>query len=52
MAGVVEGFRWALLGHTGAPGAALLVSAAMVLALLVGGFFYFRKSEPTFADVV
>jgi lipopolysaccharide transport system permease protein len=52
MAGVVEGFRWALLGHTGAPGATLLVSALMVLVLLAGGFVYFRKSEPTFADVV
>jgi lipopolysaccharide transport system permease protein len=52
MAGVVEGFRWALLGHTGAPGPALLVSAAAVLALLAGGFVYFRTSERTFADVV
>ena len=52
MAGVVEGFRWALLGRPSAPGPMILVSAATVLAVLVGGLFYFRRMEKSFADVV
>lgn len=52
MAGVVEGFRWGLLGGTEHPGKLLLVSIAIILAALVGGFMYFRRMEPTFADVV
>jgi len=52
MAGVVEGFRWALLGTVNAPGPMLAVSVAVVLALLVGGLYYFRRMERTFADVV
>ncbi len=52
MAGVVEGFRWALLGTAHAPGLMLVVSVAAVLALLVGGLYYFRQMEKTFADVV
>jgi lipopolysaccharide transport system permease protein len=52
MSGVVEGFRWALLG-TDTPDWALMgVSAAVVAALLAGGLFYFRRMERTFADVV
>jgi len=51
MAGVVEGFRWALLGGK-APGAMLAVSTLAVIALLIGGLFYFRRLERTFADVV
>ena len=52
MAGVVEGFRWALLG-TARPSAALLAaSAAATAALLAGGLYYFRRMEQTFADVV
>ena len=52
MAGVVEGFRWALLGHR-APGAELLAaSVLMTLVLLIGGLFYFRRMERRFADVV
>jgi lipopolysaccharide transport system permease protein len=52
MAGVIEGFRWALLG-TDAPEWALMgVSAGMVVVLLVGGMLYFRRMEKTFADVV
>ena len=51
MAGVVEGFRWALLG-TAPPGPMLIVSTLMVVALLVGGLFYFRRMERTFADIV
>jgi lipopolysaccharide transport system permease protein len=52
MVGVVEGFRWALLGADTAPGPIILVSALMALALLVGGVFYFRRMEKTFADVI
>lgn len=52
MVGVVEGFRWALLGTKTAPGPMLIVSSLAALALLVGGAFYFRRLEKTFADVV
>jgi len=52
MAGVVEGFRWALLGTDTAPGPIIIVSSVAALALLVSGAFYFRRMERTFADVV
>jgi len=52
MAGVIEGFRWALLGTKTSPGPMLAVSAAAALLLLVGGALYFRRMEKTFADVV
>src|SRR5262245_11339668 len=52
MVGVVEGFRWALLGSNEAPGPIIAVSALAALALLVSGAFYFRRMEKTFADVV
>jgi lipopolysaccharide transport system permease protein len=51
MVGVVEGFRWVLLG-TAAPGPVILVSTLVALAVLIGGAFYFRRMEKTFADVV
>jgi lipopolysaccharide transport system permease protein len=51
MAGVVEGFRWALLGKSGSPGPLLCVSGLMVVLLLIGGLAYFRRMEATFADV-
>jgi lipopolysaccharide transport system permease protein len=52
MVGVVEGFRWALLNRSTAPGPELLVSLAAVVALLVSGLYYFRRVERTFADVI
>lgn len=52
MAGIVEGFRWGLLGATEPPVQLLLVSIAIILVALVGGFYYFRRMEATFADVV
>jgi lipopolysaccharide transport system permease protein len=52
MAGVVEGFRWALLGTKTAPGPIVFVSAAVSVVLLIGGAFYFRRMEKTFADVM
>jgi lipopolysaccharide transport system permease protein len=52
MVGVVEGFRWALLGTDTAPGSMIAVSALVALVILIGGAFYFRRMEKTFADVV
>jgi lipopolysaccharide transport system permease protein len=52
MAGVIEGFRWALTGQGTAPGALILLSAAAVLALLGSGLMYFQRMEGTMADVV
>ena len=52
MAGVVEGFRWALLGKAEGPGTLLVVSVMVVIILFIGGLYYFRRMEKTFADVV
>jgi len=52
MVGVVEGFRWALLGTETAPGPIIAVSSLVAIGLLVGGTYYFRRMERTFADVV
>ena len=52
MVGVVEGFRWSLLGTATAPGPIILVSALAALGLLVSGAYYFRRMEKQFADVV
>jgi lipopolysaccharide transport system permease protein len=52
MAGVIEGFRWALLGTGDAPGPMLAVSTVIAVLLLVAGTLYFRRVERTFADVV
>jgi lipopolysaccharide transport system permease protein len=52
MAGVIEGFRWALLGRKSPDIMAMAVSAAVVLALLAGGILYFKRMERTFADVI
>jgi len=52
MTGVVEGFRWALLGTSSAPGPMLAISTAISILLLISGLFYFRRMERTFADMV
>jgi len=54
MAGVLEGFRWALLGQKGAPPpvGAMLVSIGVTAVVLVLGLAYFRRTERTFADVI
>lgn len=52
MAGVVEGFRWALLGKSAPPGAMLIVSVAATAILLAGGLFYFARMEKTFPDII
>ncbi len=52
MTGVVEGFRWALLGRASLDLSMILFSALIVLVLLVTGLFYFKRMETTFADVI
>jgi lipopolysaccharide transport system permease protein len=52
MTGVVEGFRWALLGTGQPPGVMTLVSAGVAVVLLVSGMFYFKRMERLFADRV
>jgi len=51
MTGVIEGFRWCVYGRP-TPGPMLAVSAVSILVVLVGGLFYFRRMEKTFADLV
>jgi lipopolysaccharide transport system permease protein len=50
MAGVVEGFRWALLGAHNKPGPMIVASAAVALAMLIGGAYHFRRMEKSFSD--
>ena len=52
MVGVVEGFRWALLGTATRPGPMLIVSSLAAVVILLTGAMYFRYTEKTFADVV
>jgi lipopolysaccharide transport system permease protein len=52
MVGVVEGFRWVLLGTETGPGPVMWVSVGIALLVLVSGLFYFRHMERTFADMV
>lgn len=52
MAGVVEGFRWALLGKEHPDFGVMAVSAAVVIVILLAGLIYFNKMERTFADIV
>ena len=52
MVGVVNGFRWALLGTETGPGPMLIVSSIVSLLVLIGGLFYFRRMERSFADIV
>jgi len=52
MTGVVEGFRWALLGTEPAPGPMVAVSACISVIVLITGLYYFRRMERTFADLV
>jgi len=52
MAGVIEGFRWALLKQEAPDFGVMLISAVMIMALLFGGIVYFGRTEQTFADIV
>jgi lipopolysaccharide transport system permease protein len=52
MAGVVNGFRWALLGTGKGPDIALWVSVTISILIFISGLFYFRSMEKTFADTI
>jgi lipopolysaccharide transport system permease protein len=53
MVGVINGFRWAILGiENTAPGPSMLISITVALVILIGGVFYFRRMERQFADMV
>lgn len=52
MVGVVEGFRWALVGTETAPGPIIAVSSVAVLLTLAGGLWFFRRTERNLADII
>jgi lipopolysaccharide transport system permease protein len=52
MAGVIDGFRWAITGRGHAPGLLLLASSAMVILVVLGGLFFFNRMETAVADRV
>jgi lipopolysaccharide transport system permease protein len=52
MAGVIDGFRWAITGRGNAPSRLLLASASAVILVLLGGVFFFNRMETTVADRV
>jgi lipopolysaccharide transport system permease protein len=53
MVGVIDGFRWAILGgKTQLYGSGFVLSLVLVLLVLISGIWYFRKTERTFADVI
>ncbi len=52
MVGVVEGFRWALLGTNTAPGPIMIISTAVSILVLISGALYFRRMEKHFADII
>ncbi len=52
MVGVIEGFRWAMLGKEGVDFGVMAVSAVVVVALLFAGIVYFKNMERTFADII
>lgn len=52
MVGVIEGFRWSLLGAPTGPGPSLLASILVAIIVLAGGAYYFRRAESTFPDVL
>jgi lipopolysaccharide transport system permease protein len=52
MVGVIEGFRWAFLDGSREIGAVMAISMSSALVLLIGGAFYFRRVERSFADII
>jgi lipopolysaccharide transport system permease protein len=52
MAGVIEGFRWALLGKGSPDFTLMLVSAVVVFVLLAGGIVFFKRMERTLTDII
>jgi lipopolysaccharide transport system permease protein len=49
---VVEGFRWAMLGKSSLDVFSLSISAGVVVVLLIGGLYYFKRMETSFADII
>jgi lipopolysaccharide transport system permease protein len=52
MVGVIDGFRWSILGEQNVYWPGLAISVVGVFLLIVSGIWYFRKTEKTFADVI
>ena len=52
MAGVVEGFRWAILGKSSLDVFSISISACVVVIFLIGGLYYFKRMETSFADII
>lgn len=52
MTGVVEGFRWAILGKSSLDVFSLSISAGVVVLLLLSGLYYFKRMETSFADII
>ena len=52
MVGVVDGFRWAMLGQSAPDWSMLAISSAVVMVLFISGLYYFRRTEITFADII
>lgn len=52
MTGVIQGFRWAMLGVGEPPSVLILASTVAAVSIMISGLFYFRRMERTFADVV
>ena len=52
MVGVIEGFRWAMLGKESPNIEMMLVSLGGIVFILIGGLYYFKKMEKTFADII
>ena len=52
MVGVIDGFRWSILGTANPNWYCIAISSVSVLIIFVGGLFYFRKMERTFADII
>jgi len=52
MVGVVEGFRWAMLGRSQPDWSVMGISTGVTMLLLLGGLYFFRRAEATFADVI
>ena len=52
MVGIIEGFRWTLLGTAAPDATAMALTAASTIVLLVGGLLYFKRAERSFADVI
>ncbi|HVW28567.1 MAG TPA: ABC transporter permease [Polyangiaceae bacterium] len=52
MVGIIEGFRWAMLGSKTAPGPLIVSSSVAAVVILIGGALFFRRLEKTFADVI